>query len=178
MKKLWLGMLLSLVFVAIGATVFISLGAFPLAADSPPDILDKLAPDVRNRTIKKKAASLTAVPGDSGPEAIQRGLVHYRENCMPCHGAPEGSASEFSQGLNPMPPALQVDMVQSAWTDVELFWIVKHGIRMTGMPAFSGNHKDEEIGDIVRFVRHLPRLTDEEKKLLQAPAQGDDHHHH
>jgi mono/diheme cytochrome c family protein len=97
---------------------------------------------------------------------------------MPCHGAPEGSAAEFSQGLNPMPPALQVDMVQKGWTDAELFWIVKHGIRMTGMPAFGVNHKDEEIGDIVRFVRHMPKLTDEEKKLLQAPPQGDDHHHH
>ena len=178
MKKLVLGMLLGLVFVAIGATVFITAGAFPLAASSPPDMMDNLALDVRNRTIKKKARAITSVPGEAGPESIRRGLVHYRENCLPCHSAPDASPAEFAQGLNPMPPALQVDMVQ-AWSDTELFWIVKNGMRLTGMPAFSVNHKDEEIGDIVRFVRHLPKLTDEEKKLLQAPAEaGEEHHHH
>jgi mono/diheme cytochrome c family protein len=176
MKKLWLGMLLGLVFVAIGASVFVTLGAFPLAASSPPDIFDKLALDVRNRTIKKKAQSIASVPGEAGPESVRRGLVHYRENCLPCHSAPDASPEEFAQGLNPMPPALQVDMVQ-AWSDAELFWIIKNGLRLTGMPAFGINHKDDEIGDIVRFVRHLPKLTDEEKHELQVPPEGGESHH-
>jgi hypothetical protein len=72
-KKLWLGMLLGLVFVAIGAFVFISAGAFPLAADSPPDLLDDLAPQVRNGTIKKKAAAISRFPATPAPSRSSAG---------------------------------------------------------------------------------------------------------
>ena len=90
--------------------------------------------------------------------------------------APTGhprNATLRGQGLNPGPPPLEIEKVQKR-TEAELFWIIKNGIRMTGMPAFGLNHSDEEIGDIVRFVRHLPKLTDEEKAQLQKASEGDE----
>jgi mono/diheme cytochrome c family protein len=60
--------------------------------------------------------------------------------------------------------------------DAELFWVIKNGIRMTGMPAFGVNHKDEEIRHIVAFVRHVPQLTDAERQALKTGA-GEEHHH-
>ena len=175
MKKLLPGSLFTLVMIAIGTWVFLQSGFFPIAATSKPDPLDEIAPQMRDKAIARHARSITTLPGTGGPESIRRGLVHYRENCMPCHGAPDGSAAEFSAGLNPGPPPLDEEHVQKR-PDGELFWIVKNGIRMTGMPAFSLNHKDDEIADIVRFVRHLPQLSDEEKALLAAPPIGADHH--
>ena len=177
MKRLLPGMFLGLVMVALGSWVFLRLGLFPIAASSGADAFDEMAPQVRDRAIARHARSITAVPGKAGPESIARGLVHYRENCLPCHGAPDASAAEFSQGLNPGPPPLHDEQIQARRSDTELFWIVKNGLRMTGMPAFYINHNDEEIADIVRFVRHLPKLTEEEKALLQQAPAGDDRHH-
>ena len=176
MKKVRLGSFLGLVFVMIGASIVALSGVFPIAASSPPDAIDELAESAGARAIRRHARSVTTVPGETGPAAIARGLSHYRENCLPCHGAPGTSAAEFSAGLNPGPPPLEIDKVQSR-PDNEIFWIVKNGIRMTGMPAFNINHKDDEIGDIVRFVRHLPKLSEEEKALLAQPSTGEDHHH-
>ena len=172
MKKLLPGMFLGLVMIALGAWAFLELGLFPIAASSGPDPMDELAPQVRDRAIKRAARSIGALPGQAGPESIKRGLESYRGDCMPCHGAPDGSPAEFSQGLNPGPPPLEIEKVQ-ARPEAELFWIVKNGIRMTGMPAFGLNHSDEEIADIVRFVRHLPKLTDEEKAALQKTEAGE-----
>ncbi len=62
------------------------------------------------------------------------------------------------------------------WSDPQLFWIVKNGIRMTGMPAFGGNHSDAEIADIVAFVRHAPKLGDAERDELRR-ALPQEHHH-
>ena len=177
MKKLLPGSMFTFVMIALGTWVFLRSGFFPIAASSKPDVLDDLAPQMRDHAIARHARAVTSLPGTAGPESIARGLTHYRENCMPCHGAPDGSAAEFSAGLNPGPPPLEIEKVQ-ARSDTELFWIVKNGLRMTGMPAFNVNHKDDEIADIVRFVRHLPQLTAEEKALLSAPPAGDNHHHH
>jgi hypothetical protein len=55
--------------------------------------------------------------------------------------------------------------------------VIKNGIRMTGMPAFSVNHKDEEIRDIVAFVRHAPKITDAERQALKSGGAGEEHHH-
>jgi mono/diheme cytochrome c family protein len=77
--------------------------------------------------------------------------------------------------MNPAPPGLDSAHTQ-AFSDGALFWIVKNGIRASGMPAFGVNHQDAEIQDIVAFVRHVPKLTDEEKKELAA-ALPHEHHH-
>src|SRR5688500_14191099 len=100
MKKLMPGMVLSLLFVGLGAWVFAQSGFFPIAASSPVDMFDELAPQVRDRAITRHARSVSSLPGTSDAASVQRGLVEYRESCMPCHGAPGGSAAEFSQGLN------------------------------------------------------------------------------
>jgi mono/diheme cytochrome c family protein len=76
----------------------------------------------------------------------------------------------LAKGLNPSAPELQSSDTQ-AMSDGELFWTVKHGIRMTGMPAFAPTHTDAQIWKIVAFVRHLPNLTPEETaELIKAPA--------
>src|SRR5206468_7122711 len=107
--------------------------------------------------------------------AVAGGLDHYRENCVVCHGAPGVEMGEAGKGLNPPPPFLDSPAVQGR-TDGQMFWIVKNGIRMTGMPAWGPTHKDEEIWQMVAFMRHLPQLTGAEKAKLQPAEEAEQHH--
>ena len=84
--------------------------------------------------------------------------------------------AEFAQGMNPIPP--DIDGPLQGYSDGQLFWVIKNGIRATGMPAFAVNHTDEEIADITAFVRHTPRLTPEERKELAEVAAPREPHHH
>lgn len=118
-----------------------------------------------------KISNPASAPGD-----IAVGLDHYRENCVICHGAPGIERSEAGKGLNPPAPGLDDPDVQQL-TDGQVFWIVRNGIRMSGMPAFGITHNDSEVWQIVSFVRHLPKLTEDEKNRLK-PTSSDGEHHH
>ena len=162
-----------LVVLAIGGFIFAT-GRYNVAATAPPDFTDKLAPWVLEKSIERGAKSVTD-PVSKDPNAVALGLTHYRENCLPCHEVPGVDAAEFHEGMNPSPPDMDAQAVQHQ-SDAELFWVIKNGIRMTGMPAFGGNHNDEEIRHIVAFVRHTPQLTDAERQALKSGAPEEHHH--
>lgn len=92
-------------------------------------------------------------------ELAQKGYGHYSVACTPCHGAPGQKPAPWMV-INPAAPLL----VETAnnWSDAELFWITKHGIKMTGMPALGPTHKDEHLWAISALVRQLPTMTPEE----------------
>ena len=90
-------------------------------------------------------------------DSVLMGASHYGEMCVTCHGAPGVDRDEIGEGLNPRPPKL--DRAAKSWSEGQLFWIVKHGVRMTGMPGFGATHTDTQIADIVAFVRMLPTMT-------------------
>jgi len=166
-----LGLIVGLLLVGAVGAFMVYGGHVSVAATTPPDMLDKLAPIALAHAVAHQAPEMT-IPAD--PAAARRGMEHYDENCLPCHGAPGVKPVEFAQGMNPVPPGLDGDT--QSFSDGELFWIVKNGIRASGMPAFGVNHQDPEIQDIVAFVRHLPKLTDEEKRALAAAVPHEHHH--
>jgi mono/diheme cytochrome c family protein len=82
---------------------------------------------------------------------------------------------DIAQGLYPQPPDLAV--TASGYREGELFWIVKHGIKMTGMPAWA-DHSDEEVWATAAFLRKLPGMTQEVyAKLVMQSIQSGGHHH-
>jgi mono/diheme cytochrome c family protein len=109
-----------------------------------------------------------------GPEHAARGALAYREMCAGCHGAPGSEPGVVGTGLNPAPP----DLAAEDWSDrehqAEAFWVVKHGIRMTGMPAFGAAHDDDAMWDLVAFLEQLPELDRQgyERLTRTAPAGG------
>lgn len=121
-----------------------------------------------------------APPTDSG--AVRHGLEHYDAMCVNCHGAPGAERGEYGKGMNPTPPDLANEGPE--WSDQELFWITKHGIRMAGMPAFGPTHTDDEIWGIVAFLREMQAMTPEDyaarvAALQASPADSaDDGHSH
>jgi mono/diheme cytochrome c family protein len=150
-------------------------GGYNVAATNPPGKTEsKFAAFALSRAIQKRA-SAKANPFTK-PEDVRAGLAHYKENCLDCHGAPGVEESEFGQGLNPPAPDLTLPSMQRM-RDGELFWVVSNGIRMTGMPAFSPTHKEDEIWKVVAFVRHLPEITKEEQQILKGGREGEAGHH-
>lgn len=173
--KFLLAILVVLLLVGGVAAFVVETGRVPIAATAPPDVVDRFALAAKPKAVARGAAGLQVkVPADAA--SLARGRDHYVEHCLPCHGAPGVKPAEFAEGMNPKPPDVDGTLVQH-YDDAQLFWVVKNGIRATGMPAFAANHKDDEIAAIVAFVRHTPHLSAEERKELAEAAPHEDHHH-
>lgn len=91
---------------------------------------------------------------------VAKGGRHYRESRQTCHAGPGAERGEMARGLRPAPPELAREATH--WSSAELFWIVKHGIKMTGMPAWGESHGDEDLWTIVAFLERLPKLSPKE----------------
>ena len=118
-------------------------------------------------------------PSLDDPKMVMGGFRHYREMCVECHLAPGIESSEISKGLLPNPPKLQEAVDE--WTPAELFWVVKNGVKMTGMPAWGPTHNDQKLWEIVAFLEKLPHMTAEQYKEMDkmaGPGEGDEDHHH
>jgi mono/diheme cytochrome c family protein len=173
LKILFAILVVLLVLSGVGAFLVHS-GRLPVAATTPADLVDRIAMTAKFEAVRRGGDGLqVTLPTDAA--SLAEGREHYVENCLPCHGAPGVKPAEFAQGMNPTPP--DIDGALQNYTDAQLFWVIKNGIRATGMPAFAVNHKDDEIAAIAAFVRHTPKLSPEERKELAAAAPREDHHH-
>ena len=103
------------------------------------------------------------------------GFGHYDEMCTLCHGGPGIERSEIGKGLNPQAPDLAKAV--KAWTPRQLFWIINHGVKMTGMPSFGATHDDDEVWSIVAFVEKLPQISPEQYQRMKREAGPDSHEH-
>lgn len=142
--------------VAIAALA-IYFGAYDVAADVPhTSFVYWLLDTTRDRSITVRAADVK-VPSDLiDAQRVAAGAGLYGEMCSSCHLAPGMEKTEISQGLYPQAPELAkgTDM-----TPAEEFWIIKHGIKMTGMAAWGKTHNDTLIWDMVAFLQKLPSLS-------------------
>jgi hypothetical protein len=108
--------------------------------------------------------------------AILKAGFPLAAHCAVCHGAPGVPQGEMARGLNPLPPDLgkTAPLLSSA----EIFWVLKHGIRMTGMPAWS-QHSDEELWATVAFLQKLPGMNEDDYgKLVMSTMQSGGGHQH
>lgn len=155
------------------AAVGIYWGLYNVAADEPhSQSLHSLLETVRDRSIAVRATDIH-VPADlSEPERIASGAGQYVHMCASCHLAPGMKRTEISRGLYPRAPQLRRG---SRATPAEDFWVVKHGIKATGMPAWGVTHSDKLIWDLVAFLRLLPELSADEYEAIvkSAPKSHD-----
>jgi mono/diheme cytochrome c family protein len=147
------------VVLIAGAFVVYS-GFYDIGATTPHwGITHRVMETARVRSIKAHAAGITVPPGLDDPARLPMGTEHFAAHCAVCHGAPGVPKGDIANGLYPQPPDLAV--TARAYSDGELFWILKHGIKMTGMPSWA-DHGDDELWATVAFVRKLPGMTQEE----------------
>lgn len=136
--------------------LFVYLGVYDIAATShhlPPT--QWLLATAADRSIAARAEQIDSVPAAMQIDR-EHGFIHYHEMCVACHGAPGIEPSEVARGLNPTPP----DFGRGTYdrNAGEVFWIIKNGIRMTGMPGFGPTHSDEEIWSIVAILDDLREM--------------------
>jgi mono/diheme cytochrome c family protein len=117
------------------------------------------------RSVKQRATEL-GVPDLNQPGQIARGVWLYRQHCVQCHGAPGVAPEPFALGMTPTP----ANLVYTAreWSAAEVFWVVKQGIKMTGMPAWKYRMTDDDIWAIVSFMRELPKISPEQYRAREA----------
>jgi len=127
----------------------------------------------RENSIKSRAAYIET-PAPANAKQIDEGFRSYREMCAVCHTPPGSDESPIAQGLNPSPP----DLAKSAehMSSAELFWAIKNGIRMTGMPGWGVTHKDKEMWDIVAFIKTMPDMKKEDYEAMANRLEGGHSH--
>jgi mono/diheme cytochrome c family protein len=161
------------IIVAVGATAYF-FGGFYNVAGTVEDlgIVKWALIQVRIASINHHAID-TAPATFNDPANIQAGARAYAEQgCSNCHGAPGVNWAKFSEGLRPDPPDLK-ELVNDR-TPSQLFWVIKNGINMTGMPSFGlAGAKDEDIWSIVAFLKKLPSISEADYKTwTMPPAQN------
>jgi len=103
-------------------------------------------------------------------DAVLNGaLEHFADHCALCHANDGSGDTTIGRGLYPKAPDMRANLTQSL-SDGELFSIIEHGVRLTGMPAWGTGSPDgeRESWDLVHFIRHLPKLTAEERERMEA----------
>jgi cytochrome c553 len=105
-----------------------------------------------------------AAPPLVDPALIHRGAAHYENGCAPCHGAPGRPGNDIPKNMLPEPPYLPA--IVADWSAEELFWIVRHGFKYTGMPAWPAQSREDEVWAVTAFLQELPAMTPEEYVLL------------
>lgn len=157
-------------------------GLYPIGADTPHNKLTFWVLETLRENSVARAAKAIQVPADLGtPSRLLAGGPDYNEMCSGCHLRPGRTQSDFTQGLYPSPPNLS--RLEEGEEDIaqrrkEHFWIIKHGIKASGMPAWGPTHDDERIWNMVAFLERLPELTPEQYQILTARDEEDGGGHH
>ncbi len=157
---------------ALGAAVFFFGGFYSVASTAEdPGIVHWALVQVRTASIEHHANDKPPA-ALSEPSMVQAGARAFAAvGCVNCHGAPGVKWAKFSEGLHPDPPDLK-DLVNER-TPSQLFWVIKNGINMTGMPSFAlAKVKDDDLWSIVAFLKQLPSVSDADYNAWVTPASG------
>lgn len=166
-----LGILLLL--SAAAADGFIYFGIYNIAANvqHTAPVYSLLEYSMR-KSVKLRSDDIK-VPDLDDEQRIRNGLRHYRMHCLQCHGAPGISPDGAGFGMTPEP----ANLVATArdWAPAELYWVIRNGIKMTGMPAWEYRMSEQEIWDVVAFIERMPRLSPQEYEAWSAQVAPRSH---
>ena len=172
---LWVLLAVVVAGIAYG-TILIRRG---FSTKDPPSALETgVARTVRNLSIPSSAKDAKN-PYAATPENWKAGREHFADHCATCHANDGSGNSEIGPNLYPKPPDMRLAQTQNL-TDGEIFYIINNGVRMTGMPGWGKSHTAEDTWKLTLFVKHLPHLSDEEKKDMEKfnPKSADDDDEH
>jgi mono/diheme cytochrome c family protein len=165
------------VIAAAAGGLWLRSGLYDIGADAPHTAAVTAALEtLRERSISRHAAGI-AVPPLDNPARIAEGASEYAEMCAGCHLAPGMAETEIRAGLYPQPPKLA-----DPWPNnpAEQFWVLKHGIKLTAMPAWGPTHDDQTLWAIVAFLQKIQTLTPQQYAQMTAGAgqEHESHQHH
>jgi mono/diheme cytochrome c family protein len=134
-------------------------------------------PTTLEQWIARRARAMAVAPGvkalanpvPDSPETLKEAREHWADHCAGCHANNGGGDTEMGKRMYPPAPDMRGAYTQQM-TDGELFFVIQNGIRMSGMPGWGGasNHDEQDSWKLVRFIRHLPRITRAEEREMQS----------
>ena len=160
--------------LGVGALLFVAAGLVPVAASAGHwPITRVLLHFAMRRSVATHSLGIEAPPLDD-PDLVLKGAGHYASGCMPCHGAPGQPRPLVARQIVPEPPYLPP--IARDFAPAERFWVVKHGIKYTAMPAWPSQRRDDEVWAMVAFLQRLPDMSPERFRQLAYGdgATGDD----
>ena len=161
LEPIAIGAFIALVaLVPVAVVAFVKSGIYDVAASKPHTKLTFwITHETMIHSARRHAAGISMPARFTVPRVVG-GFCTYETHCVACHGAPAVAREAWVGGMEPQPPYL-LD-VTSTWTPSQLFWIVKNGIKMTGMPSWRDSLSDRQVWDVVAFIeaeRRLPPQT-------------------
>jgi mono/diheme cytochrome c family protein len=160
--KPWKAVLLILLALVVAVAAYgLILVRRGFSALATPSAIEELAAETARKLAVPSAARELRNPIAPSMESIRGGMEHFAYHCSPCHGNDGGGHTVYGKGLYPKPPDLCAAGTQSK-SDGELYYTIENGVRLSGMPAFSGTHTPAQTWRLVLFIRHLPHITPEE----------------
>ena len=136
------------------------------ARDQPSTLETYVARTARSLAVPSSAKN-EKNPFTSSPELLAESRAHFADHCAICHANNGSGNTEIGRNLYPKAPDMRLPQTQNL-TDAELYYTIHNGIRLTGMPAWGSDVKDEDSWKLVLFIRHLPQLTPEEEREMES----------
>jgi mono/diheme cytochrome c family protein len=165
------GVLATLLLMVLVAAVVAYSGGYNVAASSGHSAgVRWLFQTTMQASVRSRAGSDGGSPLAGGNVAA--GAHEFKAMCEHCHGGAGVGPAEWSRGMLPRPPKLTE--AAADWKQQELFWIIQHGIKDTGMPSFGETHDEATLGNIAAFVHRLPGMTPEQYQAY-GPAEETAH---
>src|SRR4051812_21357020 len=168
MKRFVAAVLFTLVMIGVTVFAVASFGLYPIGADNPPSGLERALAMRAMDVYAEKHKPAMDNPTPITAENLTEGAKEYEEHCAFCHGGAKAKISPMENKFNPPAPQLinRIPHDPDNW----LFWVTKHGVRMTGMPAWDGIMSDDEIWSVIAFVKNSSKLPPEAAAAWQALA--------
>ena len=162
--KLLLWVVLLLVVAAVVQGVVLIRHGF--SAREQPSALETYVARTARRLAVPSGAKSEKNPLTASPELMVDGRAHFADHCAICHANNGSGNTEIGRNLYPKAPDMRLPQTQNL-TDGELYYTIHNGIRLTGMPAWGTDEKDEDSWKLVLFIRHLPQLTPAEEREME-----------
>ncbi len=167
-KRIVVGLVL-LVVGALGAGAYMMHNMMDrgFSTRTEPMQMEKaLANTIRGRAIPSRYKTMNN-PVAVTPEVIHEGMAHWADHCSACHANNGAGDTMYGKTMYPRPPDMRKQGTQEM-SDGELYYTIKNGVRLSGMPAF-GDPGDDDVDSwkLVVFIRHLPQLTEAEETEMQ-----------
>ena len=179
--------------IVIAAVVLAGIAAYSivrrgLSAHDEPSRVETVVARAMRHWATPAAMRDRANPVQATRAVLDGALAHFADHCATCHANNGSGDTAIGRNLYPRAPDMRAAATQSL-TDGELFWIIEHGVRLTGMPAWGDGTPDSERESwaLVHFIRYLPKLTPDERARMESlnpktPSESKDdapapHHH-
>lgn len=168
MKNFFYGIVFTIVVILAGSFFIAKRGYIDFAADNPPSSIERHFAQAAVDASTDRHAPELKNPITPTEENLAAGAQLYLNHCAGCHGIPSNADTQFGRSFNPPVPPFFKDSPDMP--ENQNFYVIQHGTRWTGMPAWNKTLTEAQIWQIVTFLSHIEKLPPAASKVFEPPA--------